>query len=403
MVGSAGRSRGAGAGVTALGAAARTLRPDTAAHVADAVRDAARLGEPLRLTGRATWTDAGRPVAASTRLDLSALRGIVAYTPGDLTLTALAGTPLDEIAAATREHGQWLPLDPFGAPTGTLGATLATASAGPLAASVGRPRDVALGITFVSGEGAVVQAGGRVVKNVAGFDLVRLSIGAWGTLGAIVEATVRLRGLPHNDTTFALALPEGREQLATFLRSVRTAPVTALAAEMLHAKLASRVGLAPRDTLLVRVAGNHEAVASQRGVLASVGSAQEVDGAVWSRLASSEPRGAATFRLSRPPAELAALWEAARAAVADRPDALLHATVERGVVRCMLPDADAAWLPRLAAALPPNVRRVAERLPDAAWPSFAPGTANDVLARRLREAFDPARVLNPGILGEASP
>src|SRR5262245_54311701 len=125
------------------------MRPATTADVSEAVSEAARARQPLRIRGAGTWLDAGRPVSSATTLDLSALRGIVAYTPGDLTLTALAGTPLAEIAAATAAHGQWLPLDPFGRQEGTLGATLATASYGPLASSIGHPRDLTLGVSFV--------------------------------------------------------------------------------------------------------------------------------------------------------------------------------------------------------------------------------------------------------------
>ena len=101
---------------------------------------------------------------------------------GDLTLTARAGTTLANIARATAAEGQWLALDPHGSASGTLGATIATASAGPLAHAFGTPRDNVLGIEAVTGTGEIVRAGGRVVKNVAGFDLTRLFTGAWGTL-----------------------------------------------------------------------------------------------------------------------------------------------------------------------------------------------------------------------------
>ena len=128
--------------------------PRTIEEVADAVRQAGADRIRLRITGAGTWPDGGAPVSAGRALDLSGLRGITEYVPGDLTLTARAGTSLAEIANATGEHGQWLPLDPFGDKVGTLGATLATASAGPLAGSIGLPRDVALGVTFVPGDGA---------------------------------------------------------------------------------------------------------------------------------------------------------------------------------------------------------------------------------------------------------
>ncbi|MDF1506516.1 FAD-binding protein, partial [Roseisolibacter sp. H3M3-2] len=172
--------------------------------------EAASRGTRLRLVGAGTWLDAGRPVAAGAALALAALRGIVDYVPGDLTRTARAGTPANEIARAAAAERQFLALDPFGDAAGTLGATVATASAGPLAHAFGTPRDNVLGLAFAIGPRVVVRAGGRRLKNVAGFDLVRLLTGAWGTLGAITEVSVRLRALPDDDATVAAALPPAR-------------------------------------------------------------------------------------------------------------------------------------------------------------------------------------------------
>jgi glycolate oxidase FAD binding subunit len=162
-------------------------------RVAEAVRDAARDGTPLRIAGRGTWLDAGHPVHASSVLSLADDRGIVAYTPGDLTITVRAGTTLGDIAAALDEHRQWLALDPEGGPDVSIGATVATSSYGPAAALYGTPRDQLLGMTVVTGRGEIVRPGGRVVKNVAGFDLTRLMTGAWGSLGVITQVTLRVR------------------------------------------------------------------------------------------------------------------------------------------------------------------------------------------------------------------
>ena len=139
-----------------------------------------------------------------TRFRLRELSGITEYVPGDLTLTARAGTTLGEIRDATAAHGQWLALDPYGADEGTIGATIATASAGPLSTFFGGPRDLVLGVEFVTGDGVVARGGGRVVKNVAGFDLTRLITGSWGTLGVVTEVTLRLHARPRGDETFAL-------------------------------------------------------------------------------------------------------------------------------------------------------------------------------------------------------
>ncbi|MGI8510725.1 MAG: FAD-binding oxidoreductase [Gemmatimonadaceae bacterium] len=163
------------------------------ADIAAAISDAAERGESLRIVGRGAWLDAGHRVTATRQLSLAEDSGIVAYTPGDLTITVRAGTTIGEISEALRSHEQWLALDPAGGPDGTIGATVATCSYGPSAALFGTPRDQVLGITAVTGNGDIIKPGGRVVKNVAGFDLTRLMIGAWGTLGVITEVTLRVR------------------------------------------------------------------------------------------------------------------------------------------------------------------------------------------------------------------
>jgi glycolate oxidase FAD binding subunit len=128
-------------------------RPADAAEAAEAVRGAAAAGTRLRLVAGGTWLDAGRPVRADAVLPLGALAGVVDHAPGDLTLTARAATPLRDVAAAARAAGQFLALDPPGADGGTLGAAVATASAGPLAHAFGTPRDLVLGAEFVTGAG----------------------------------------------------------------------------------------------------------------------------------------------------------------------------------------------------------------------------------------------------------
>jgi glycolate oxidase FAD binding subunit len=163
------------------------------ADIAAAVRDAGSSGTSLRIVGRGTWLDAGSPVAATTRLTLADDSGIVSYVPGDLTITARAGTTLRELAQTLSEHDQWIALDPEGGEDVTIGATVATCSYGPSAMIFGTARDQLLGMTLVTGLGETIRPGGRVVKNVAGFDLTRLMTGAWGTLGVITEVTFRVR------------------------------------------------------------------------------------------------------------------------------------------------------------------------------------------------------------------
>lgn len=161
-------------------------------NIAAIIHDSIASHTPLRIVGRAGWLDAGSPVHADTRLSLEYDHGIVAYSPNDLTIVVRAGTSLKEIDDVLREYNQWLPLDPINGAESTIGAVAATCSYGPLSALYGTPRDLVLGMTVITGNGNIIHPGGRVVKNVAGFDLTRLMIGAWGTLGVITQVALRV-------------------------------------------------------------------------------------------------------------------------------------------------------------------------------------------------------------------
>jgi len=376
--------------------------PRDTRDVAEAVRDVAATGTALRIRAGGTWLDAGRPVASGLRtLDVGALRGIVEYVPGDLTLTARASTTLAEIDEATRPHAQWLPLDPFAAPGATLGATLATASWGPLSGSIGLPRDLTIGLEFVDGRGIVVRGGGRVVKNVAGFDLVRLTVGAWGTLGIITEVSVRLRARPPRECTLALDAPRAPEALAPLLRTLRDAPLTPLALELVDGALARRLDVGNDATILVRLAGNDAALAAQRTLVESLGLTHEVPTECWGRLQGSLPPGAYTIRASRRPSELAALWHDLGRCVAVIPGAYRQATLERGIVRLIVPADAALALHGQLAGLAERWHLIGEQLPAESW-GLLPGEANARLASNVRQAFDPRHLLNPGLVTPAS-
>jgi glycolate oxidase FAD binding subunit len=370
-----------------------------ARQVADRVREARAKRAPLRIVGRGHWVDAGRPCRADSVLDLSPHSGVVEYEPGDLTLTASAGTTLAEVARITRAEGQWLPLDPGGPSEGTLGATIATASAGPLASAFGTPRDQVLGCELVTGTGHVVHGGGRVVKNVAGFDLVRLNTGAWGTLGVLTGISVRLRALPEVDRSFAVQL-----SAADAWRWLRASEYTPLAAELVSPSMSALLGAGTNAALLVRLGGNETLVSAAATSLVALGEVREVATSIWDALAASESPAAAVLRLSTAPSRCPALWERA-AAIVQRAHGSAHATLSRGVVRCILPvsgqdDDEMARLRGIVGALQHLGSAVVERLPASLWPSLVAPSASDALSVGVRNAFDPDRLLNPGILGE---
>jgi len=394
----------------ALGAAGRgegtTCRMTTvvslsAEAIADRVRDARTRGARLRIAGAGTWLDAGRPVGSSEELSLAAHTGITEYTPGDLTLTARAGTTLREIRDAVSPHGQWLALDPFGSDEGTLGATIATASAGPLATRFGTPRDLALGLEFVSGRGATVRGGGRVVKNVAGFDLTRLLTGSWGTLGVITEATVRLHARPEADVTLAVSPSDDRIDVGGVRAALKRWPFVPLACEVVNDSLGRELGLGG-EAVVFRLGGNSESVAEQRRAIAELagGPAREVDPSVWRSLRAADDDATLVLRVSRAPAEVSAAWADATALTAPFASARVSASPARGIVRCAT-QAVGASIEQYASTLAGlRSRIVAERAPVHLWNAPPLARAADPLQSRIRDAFDPQRILNPGILGE---
>ena len=371
---------------------------------------AVRAGRPLRIRGAGTWLDAGRAVVPSNAhapdrsegTDLQFLpvgddRGIVEYVPGDLTLTARAGTSLSELVAAVKANGQWLPLDPWGGDDGTLGATIATATAGPHSYAMGLPRDVVLGMEFVTGNADTVRSGGRVVKNVAGFDLTRLLVGSWGTLGIITEVTVRLRARPEHTRTLAVDVTSSPEALNELAARIRALPFSPLASELVNGALAFQLGCDNKPMLLVRLGGNQRALAGQLDLLRQLGSVRDFEQRVWPALRSAEPAGAATWRWSQLPARFGNTWSAAERATRELGGAFIHGNPARGVVRVVAP-MNGENHTKIATSFEGTVN--IERLPPADFSNVTPRRPNDDLARAIREKFDPRGILNPGILGD---
>lgn len=177
---------------------------DRSAELAERIRAAAARDTPLALRGSGSKGFLGS-AATGEPLDLRMHAGIVNYAPDELVLTARAGTRLTEIDALLAEHGQMLGFEPphFGTEA-TLGGTLAAGLSGPRRASAGAARDFVLGTRVLDGRGDVLRFGGEVMKNVAGYDVSRLMVGAFGTLGVILEASLRLLPKPRAERTLAL-------------------------------------------------------------------------------------------------------------------------------------------------------------------------------------------------------
>jgi len=377
------------------------------AMIAERIRDAHATGRPLRIRGAGTWLHAGRPTHATESLSLADHRGIVEYVPGDLTLTARAGTPLSEIVAATKAENQWLPLDPWGGDDGTLGATVSTATAGPHSHAMGLPRDVVLGLEVVNGKGEIIRAGGRVVKNVAGFDLTRLMMGSWGTLGAITEVSVRLRARPDHTRTLAVAVQTSARALNELAIRLRALPFTPMASEVVNEALAAHLGIGNETTLVVRIGGNEKSLRGQLELLRQFGDLRDAPADVWKRLRVSDPPSASSWRFSQLPSLFGETWNHADGESRSF-GAFVHGSPARGVARVSV----ARDTPSMEAGPPFSGTIAIESLaPALQWMwgvAEAAGVAGAVGANAaserhsvspaIRRKFDPKGIMNPGIL-----
>jgi len=249
----------------------------------------------VRIEGAGTWmpSDAPADLALTTRR----LDRVPAIEPQDLSATAEAGIGLDQLRQQLADRGAWLALDPPGLAGRTLGSTVATAAAGPLRQGFGPVRDHLLGVTFVTGDGRIVQSGGRVMKNVAGYDLTKLEAGGFGAFGVIVLVHLRLRALPRADRTFVLEAT--RDDLVQVTDDIRAAGLGPAALELVSPALARR----ERWVLAVRLAGSAALVAAdEAGLRAATGGRLEAlradeAHAFWMRAAEGLAARPVVFRV----------------------------------------------------------------------------------------------------------
>jgi glycolate oxidase FAD binding subunit len=187
-----------------------TLTPSDEAEASAMVAEARGRDETLDIVGGGSRAGLGRPPEGKRRLSSARLDGIVFHEPAEMTLRAKAGTPLMAIEAALDAHGQMLPFEPidhralYGGGEPTIGGLVAANASGPRRVSAGAARDSLIGLRLVNGLGEAIMTGGRVMKNVAGLDLVKLNCGALGTLGFLTEATFKLLPRPESEATIVI-------------------------------------------------------------------------------------------------------------------------------------------------------------------------------------------------------
>jgi glycolate oxidase FAD binding subunit len=391
--------------------------PGTVDEVRAVVTLAADAGLCVVPWGGGTAAAVGVPAARTgIVLGLRRLDAILEHEPGDLTVTVEAGRTVAALQASLRERGQWLSLDPPDEERATIGGVLAANASGPRRHLYGTARDLLIGVAVVTADGALVRGGGKVVKNVAGYDLPKLFVGSCGTLGVIVEATVKLRPLP--DTERLVAVPFERvEDAGAAARAVMGSDLVPntldlLDADALHGLGVTDVGAA----LFVGFDGLAEQVAWQVDELARIAGGRaptSLAGTTWPRLAAAATAAfespVAVMRLCVLPTQVAPVM--AQAASVARARGLRcafssHAGV--GVMTGALAMPEGPHEVEAPAEVLREWRAIARRASGYAVIDMAPlavkeavgvwddaGAAGRIM-QRIKSELDPGNVLNPG-------
>ncbi|MGE0484784.1 MAG: glycolate oxidase subunit GlcE [Gammaproteobacteria bacterium] len=359
----------------ATGAVVRRPAEPALTLIVDQVREAAVNGRALRIRGGDTKSFYGGATTATEELDTRPLSGILDYEPSELVITVRAGTPLAEVEQALAERGQMLGFEPpvFG-PASTVGGVIAAGLSGPARPFRGSARDVVLGVEFVNGRGEVLVFGGQVMKNVAGYDISRLQCGALGTLGVLTRVSLRVIPRPARAATLCWRVERGEALARMVALQAKPWPLTGLA----------HVG----STLYLRLAGSPAAVddAIRRLVPDEIGDTLEPWSALRDHRAAllGDGDGLLAWRLSLPPA-------------APEPDGYACTVVDwGGALRWVAAEAAAAAsLTAYAASHGGHVQCFRGALATRHAP---PDTTLATLMKRVKQAFDPAAVFNPGRL-----
>ena len=240
-----------------------TVFPTSTEQISEILKLAFREHWRVLPTGGATWLDPETNSAANVIVNTGLLDQVVEHEPADLIAIAQAGVKLRDFNAKLEENGQWLPLDPPDDGQATIGGVVATGLGGPQQLGYGRPRGTVIGMRVVLADGSVINPGGRVVKNVAGYDLCKLFTGSFGTLGIITQVNFKLRPRPEREAT---VITSGQHSdLISNARTILDARLFPVAAEIVSPMLANQLGIPAQNSpvLLIRFAGNEKGVSYQ--------------------------------------------------------------------------------------------------------------------------------------------
>jgi glycolate dehydrogenase FAD-binding subunit len=396
-------------------------------ELCETVSEALAAEEPVEIVGGGSKRALGRPVQAAHTLDLSRLSGIRDYAPSELVLTAGAATPLAEIERALAEHGQMLAFEPPGwggllgvenaAPT--LGGILACNLSGPRRIRAGAARDHFLGFHAVSGRGEIFKAGGKVVKNVTGYDLPKLMAGSYGTLAALEEVTIKVLPQPEIVETVLVAgiAPEPAGRL---MAAALGSPHEMSGAAYLPPGTTMPLTLSiPPGAVALRVEGPAPSVSFRRDALLrehkDSGEISTIDAsgsvAFWRAIGEVAPLSAlgerAVWRVSVAPARGAALGEA----LARSLDAVWYLDWGGGLLWLTVAEQSDAGGEAIRAAIRGNdgqgsghatLIKASPALRRAVRVFEPPPASLAALSRRVKDAFDPKHILNPGRMHDGS-
>ncbi len=392
------------------------LKPRDENEVLEAVRSALASETPLEILGQGSKRGLGHAVAATTQIDVSGLAGVTMYEPTELVLTARPGTPMDEINALLAEHNQELafePMDPTrlwrGNRPGTIGGTVAVNAGGPRRIKAGAARDHVLGFRAVSGRGDLFKSGGRVMKNVTGYDLSKLIAGSHGTLAVMTELSIKV--LPKAETERTLLLYGLEEGVAlAVLREASGLPHEVSSYGCLPD--GAWAGLPPGPCAALRLEGPGISVDTRfedlaahfgpRGRFDDLG--ERASRLFWAAMRDGEPVAAGdgpVWKVSITPSESAGFVAALHAA--EVPLARWYYDWAGGLIWLALDDGAKSQAEPLRAALGHRGHATLVRADDAlraATPIFQPQPAPlAALSRRIKASFDPMNILNRGRLG----
>jgi glycolate oxidase FAD binding subunit len=372
--------------------------PVDAIECARLLADAARDRRTVRIRGSGTKSYLGDVGPTDIELSTERLVGVIDHVPADLTVTVAAGMRVAHLASALARAGQFLPLDPPHAHDATIGGVIASNSNGFWRARYGALRDLLIGTRIALVDGTVARAGGRVVKNVAGYDLDKLLVGSFGTLGVIVDATLKVLPVPAAADGLVASFSRSADAFAAAEAIVRgAARVESCVVERIEG---------PTWLVAVQARGSGPTVKramedARREVAARGGETEKLrDDLARMRELPARAMEGALVRVSLPLAAAAAFAESAArldglaALVADASSGIAHAHFV-GDDDAVIRDAEALLLAARVVGGAGRIERRAEhlrsRLPT--WPTRPNG---DFLMRRIKEAFDPAGILEPG-------